>query len=274
MQVAAYRPLGDDAPLAGSIGHGFARWLAVDRQAHPRRGRRPAAQGDAALGIVVDGVDGELGTAAGARLLQDAGGAAAARDAQGQRLAGVAGGTAGDVLARLGNDHQNFLGRPDGRRAAHPHLQIESMTAGRQRRLRHEHPFAAAVGGGLAQRPLAIPQNHLCARLRPAGDDRIALGIDAHDIEARQRCCGQGRGGFGRHRRGNGRGRGRAWCLLCLTRLQQVDDDRDDDGEQARPGDNGGLEEPAVGIGMDGPHGHFRKPSTITRHVQCYRRAE
>ena len=155
---------------------------------------------------------------------------------------------------------------------AHAHLQIETMASRRQWRLRHENPFAPTIGDGFAKRPLAIPQDHRGSRLRPAGDDGIALRVDADDVEAGQRRRGQWRRRLWQRR--HTRRRSGSLPFLCLAWLEQVDADRHCHRKQARSGDYGRPHEPTIGIGMDGPHIHSRKPNTITMEVQRYRRAQ
>jgi len=86
-----------------------------------------------------------------------------------------------------------------------------------------EHPFAAIVGDDPADFLAAIQNDDLGARHAAAGDDRLALRIDPHHVEARLVAL---LGGWLGRRGGRGGFRG----LLTLDPEAHADGEGDDGG--------------------------------------------
>ena len=110
-------------------------------------------------------------------------------------------------------------------------LDGELAVAGSDRPLRHQHPFAARVGGDLADRRVAIEHADPVARQGAAGDNGLAVAIDRDDVEARRLGLARGcRGGSdGRRRAGIGgagrrRYRGRRTAERPFRRVVQAED--------------------------------------------------
>ncbi len=120
----------------------------------------------------------------GRRFLQDrAGTRPLAGNDQGQRLRRRLRGTSGDVLALFRHHQDNHRFRLHGFAVLLAYLQAQLAAAGRQRFLRHEHPFAVLIGGDLAEGLVFFENGDGAARFGPSRHDGLPLRGDAHHVE-------------------------------------------------------------------------------------------
>ena len=175
---------GIQRPFAGGVGDGGAERLVAGIDRDAGAGIGPARQHQPVAGGVFGGVEGQrAGAGRGLGTLQDLG-----------RPALVAGQQHGKrrwraLAGRRGGDGQRHgIGRAAGRAAvAAGRFELELAVAGGHRRLGHQYPLAARIGGDLADRLAAVEHRDPVAGRGAAGDDGLPALIDGDDVEARER---------------------------------------------------------------------------------------
>ncbi len=209
MRAGRDRRLRGQRPVPLRVRHGVARGVVVDIQAHRRAGRCIAREAQLAMIVVVHDPQAQHPALAARRRLQHARRRTRLIQHRHRRH-----GRRGGCARLLRHDHQHRSGTGD-RGAAWQRLgQGQRLAALRQRRGRHQHPAAAAIGRRMADGDARVAHRHLRTRRRMPGDHGVALRIDPHDVETR---CRSSRGGGHRRRgrcrggkgsRGGGRGQG------------------------------------------------------------------